>query len=83
MPQPKWNVADAKSKLSEVLNRADTQAQIIRRRGHEYILMNARQYHNLTGQTRTFLDHLTAQSPHADELEPMPRHQTDLREAEL
>jgi prevent-host-death family protein len=49
MPQAGWNVADAKSKLSEVLNRAEHEAQIITRRNRQYVVLDADEYKRLTG----------------------------------
>jgi prevent-host-death family protein len=49
MPQVEWNVADAKSKLSEVLNRAEHEAQIITRRNRQYVVLEADEYKRLTG----------------------------------
>ncbi len=51
MPHSEWSVADAKSKLSEVLNRAEQEAQIITRRNRQYVVMDGEQYQRLTGKT--------------------------------
>jgi len=79
MKPTEWSVADAKSKLSEVLNRAEKEVQVIRRRDHAYVVMGGEAYEKLTGKARSFLEHLKA-IPKGGELEPMPRTQTDLRE---
>jgi len=50
MPHSEWSVADAKSKLSEVLNRAEQEAQIITRRDRQYVVMDGEQYQRLTGK---------------------------------
>ncbi|HAC91923.1 MAG TPA: hypothetical protein DCF63_15050 [Planctomycetaceae bacterium] len=49
MSQAEWTVADAKSKLSEVLNRAENQAQIITRRNRQYVVLDGEEYRRLTG----------------------------------
>lgn len=49
MPRAEWNVADAKSKLSEVLNRAESEAQIITRRDRRFVVLDADEYKRLTG----------------------------------
>jgi len=51
VPHSEWSVADAKSKLSEVLNRAEQEAQIITRRDRQYVVMDGEQYQRLTGKT--------------------------------
>jgi len=50
MAHSQWSVADAKSKLSEVLNRAEQEAQIITRRNRQYVVMGGVQYQRLTGK---------------------------------
>lgn len=49
MPTHQWSVADAKSKLSEVLNLAETEAQIITRRDRQYVVLDGYAYRRLTG----------------------------------
>ncbi|TWU29847.1 type II toxin-antitoxin system Phd/YefM family antitoxin [Bythopirellula polymerisocia] len=49
MPASKWNIADAKSKLSEVLNLAQHQAQIITRRNRHYVVLDGDEYQRLKG----------------------------------
>ena len=68
-----WNVAEAKNKLSEVLNRADDEAQIITRRDREYILMSGEQYRRIVGVAPDFLDHLIDSGPKVENLDLMPR----------
>lgn len=51
-----WSIADAKSRLSEVLNRAEKQPQIITRRGHRFVLVAADEYARLTGSTPSVKD---------------------------
>jgi len=49
MSTAEWSIADAKSRLSEVLNRAEQQPQVITRRGHRFVLVAATDYARLTG----------------------------------
>jgi prevent-host-death family protein len=53
MPHAQWNIADAKSKLSEVLNRAEEEVQIITRRNHQYVVLDGATYQRLTGSVPT------------------------------
>lgn len=84
MSQSTWSITDAKSKLSEVLNRADQGVQFIRRRGHDYAVLSAEQYAKMTGQKPDFLEHLIERGPKLEEgLEPIPRDQSEMRDLEL
>lgn len=49
MPHAEWNIADAKSKLSEVLNLAEQEAQIITRRNRQYVVLDGDEYRRLKG----------------------------------
>lgn len=44
-----WSIADAKSKLSEVLNRAEREAQFINRRSRQYVVLDGDEYRRLIG----------------------------------
>jgi prevent-host-death family protein len=55
-PTSEWSIADAKSRLSEVLNRADEQAQIITRRGRRYVVLDGESYARLTGDSPRLKD---------------------------
>lgn len=83
MADLEWNLAEAKSKLSELLNKADQRAQIIRRRGISYVVIRAGELAKLTGKQRGLVDHLLEKKARCDELEPMPRAQTSMRPVEL
>ena len=56
MTDSEWSIADAKSKLSEVLNRAEQEAQIITRRGRLYVVMKGEQYERLMGNAPNLKD---------------------------
>ena len=49
MPRTQWSIAEAKSKLSEVLNLAEREAQIITRRDRQYVVLAGDAYRRLTG----------------------------------
>ena len=46
-----WSIADAKSRLSEVLNRAEEQPQVITRRGRRFVVVDSDAFARLTGAT--------------------------------
>jgi prevent-host-death family protein len=54
--QTPWNIVDAKSKLSEVLNRAEQEAQIITRRNRQYVVLDGDEYRRLTGSLPSLKD---------------------------
>jgi prevent-host-death family protein len=49
MSTSEWSIADAKSKLSEVLNLAEREAQVITRRNRQYVVLDGDEYRRLTG----------------------------------
>jgi prevent-host-death family protein len=54
-----WNLADAKNKFSEVVNRALTEGpQRIRRRTDTVVVVAAEEYERLVGQRPAFKDYL-------------------------
>jgi len=81
MPTTEWNVADAKSKLSEVLNRADQEAQVIKRRDHHYVLIRQDQYRKLTGEKPT-LKSLILDGPSLEDVD-LQRDRSPERELKL
>lgn len=81
MPQSQWNIADAKSKLSEVLNRAEEEAQIITRRNRQYVVLDGEEYQRLTGQVSTLKD-LILGGPSLEGVE-LERDRSPGRELEL
>ncbi len=56
MPNAVWTIADAKSRLSEVLNRAEHEAQIITRRNRQFVVLDGDEYRRLTGNLPTLKD---------------------------
>lgn len=81
MPHSEWSVADAKSKLSEVLNRAEQEAQIITRRNRQYVVMDGEQYQRLTGKTLS-LKELILNGPSLEGVD-LERDESHGRELEL
>lgn len=78
-----WNLSEAKNRLSEVLSRADDEAQTIVRRDRDYVLMNGEEYRKLKGKVPTFTQFLTDSEPCCDELKPMQRRVVPMRESQL
>jgi prevent-host-death family protein len=81
MPQSEWSVADAKSKLSEVLNRAEQEAQVITRRDRQYVVMDGDQYEQLTGKALS-LKELILSGPSLEDVD-LERDLSPSRELEL
>ena len=81
MPTPPWNIADAKSKLSEVLNLAEEEAQIITRRNRQYVVLDGDEYRRLTGSLPS-LKKLILNGPRLDGVE-LDRDPSPGRELEL
>jgi prevent-host-death family protein len=47
MSPSQWSIADAKSRLSEVLNLAEQEAQVITRRKRQYVVLDGDEYRRL------------------------------------
>lgn len=78
-----WNLADAKNRLSEVLDRAKREGpQTITRRGDAFVLLPADQYEQLTGKRPSFTDWLL-QGPGIADLELPGRGTSPMRPADL
>ena len=78
-----WKLADAKNKLSEVLDWADREGpQIIMRKGREYAVLPGKQLRELTGHRPDFLTYLM-EGPSFEGLELPARDMTPPREIEL
>jgi prevent-host-death family protein len=81
MAQAEWSIADAKSKLSEVLNRADHEAQVITRRNRRYVVLDGDEYRRLTG-SQPSLKELILRGPGLEGVD-LGRDQSGNRELEL
>lgn len=73
-----WKVAEAKNRLSEVLNRAEESPQLITRRDRGYVVIAQEKYRELTGEKRTAKD-LLLNGPRIGDLELPPRDDYDMR----
>jgi prevent-host-death family protein len=78
-----WNISEAKNRLSEVLTRADAEAQTIVRRDRDYVVMAGDEYRKMTGREQSFTDFLIDAGPRFDEMEPMKREALAMRDAGL
>ena len=77
-----WNLAEAKSRLTEVVNRAISEGpQIITRRNDTVVVMSAEKYAELTGQRRSFKDFLMS-GPSFEGLD-LGRDKSPMRDVEL
>lgn len=77
-----WQLAEAKNKLSEVVNKALTVGpQRIRRRDDAVVVISEAEYQRLTGERMTFKEFLLA-SPDFSDVD-LSRDQSPMREVEL
>lgn len=77
-----WNLAEAKNRLSEVVNRALTEGpQTITRRKDAVVVISAEKYAELTGGRRSFKD-LLMSGPSFEGLD-LERDKTPMRDVEL
>lgn len=77
-----WQLAEAKNKLSEVMNQALTIGpQRIRRRNDAVVVISEAEYQRLSGERMTFKDFLLA-SPDFSDLD-LSRDQSPMREFEF
>ncbi|WP_437186742.1 type II toxin-antitoxin system Phd/YefM family antitoxin [Planctomicrobium sp. SH668] len=81
MSHSEWSIAEAKSRLSEVLNRAEQEAQIITRRNRQYVVLDGDEYLRLIG-TRPSLKELILSGPSLEGLD-LKRDTSSSRELEL
>lgn len=77
-----WNLAEAKNRLSEVVNRALAEGpQMITRRKDTVVVISAAKYAELTGGRRCFKDFLMS-GPSFEGLD-LERDKTPMRDIEL
>lgn len=77
-----WNLADAKNRLSEVVNLALTEGpQTITRRNDTVVLISGEKYAELTGQRQSFKDFLMS-GPSFEGLD-LERDKSPMRDVEL
>jgi antitoxin Phd len=78
-----WRLADAKNKFSELFNRALTEGpQRVQRRDDAVVVIAARDYEKLTGETASFKDFLLSETPCLDGLD-LARDRSHMREVKL
>lgn len=69
-----WNLTEAKSRLSEVLNRVDAEGeQVITRRDRDYVLIPGDEYRRLKGDIPNFVDLLVNEGPRFDKQLKLPK----------
>ena len=56
MATTRWSIADAKSKLSELLNRAEHEPQVITRRNRQFVVLDGDEYRRLAGTLPSLKD---------------------------
>jgi len=78
-----WNLSEAKNRLSEVLTRADAEAQTIVRRDRDYVLIAGEEYRKLKGKEPTFTEFLIDGGPRFDEVVPLKRQRSPMRSPRL
>ena len=77
-----WMLAEAKNKLSEVINLALTQGpQTVRRRNQSVVILDEKEYQRLTGVRPSFKNFLM-QGPSFEELD-LIRDESSSREFEI
>lgn len=77
-----WNLADAKNRLTEVVNLALSEGpQTITRRNDTVVVISAEKYAELTGQRQSFKDFLMS-GPSLEGLE-LARDESPMRDVEL
>lgn len=78
-----WRLAEAKNRLSEVINKALSEGpQKITRRDDTVIILSKKDYEKLTGKQSGFKDFLLNQTPKIDDLD-LNRDKTQMREIDL
>lgn len=77
-----WQLADAKNRLSELVNRALTEGpQRIKRRGDRVVVMSEAEYDRLTGKSQTLVEFLL-DGPDLSDLD-ITRDESPMRDVEL
>jgi prevent-host-death family protein len=77
-----WNLSDAKNRLSEVLDKARTAPQRIKRRSESFVILPEDRFNELSGKTPSFIEYLV-KGPRVDGFEPMPRADAPMRDPQL
>jgi len=78
-----WQLAEAKNRFTEVVNRALAEGpQHVRRRGDTVVIIAEREYEKLTGKRPGFKDFLMAAGPSFEGLD-LSRDRSPMRSVEL
>jgi antitoxin Phd len=78
-----WQLAEAKNRLSEVVNRALAEGpQLVRRRNDTVVIVAWQEYEKLTGKRKAFKDFLTAKGPSLEGVD-LTRDRSSMRDMKL
>lgn len=77
-----WNLSDAKNRLSEVLDKARSSPQRIKRRAESFVILPEQRFNELTGKKPNFIEFLIA-GPRVEGFEPMTRSDAPMRDPQL
>ena len=78
-----WQLADAKNRFSEVVNRALGEGpQLVRRRNDTVVIVAWQEYEKLTGKRPGFKEFLTAKGPSLEGVD-LARDRSPMRDAKL
>ncbi|HXM45566.1 MAG TPA: type II toxin-antitoxin system prevent-host-death family antitoxin [Bryobacteraceae bacterium] len=78
-----WQLAEAKNRLSEVVNRALAEGpQFVRRRNDAVVIVSCREYEKLTGKRLSFKEFLTAKGPSLEGVD-LTRDRSPMRDLKL
>lgn len=80
--QKEWFLAEAKNKLTELVNMALIAPQTIKRRHDTVIVLSATEYHRLINKTPSFKTHLLSPPHSVSELD-FRRDKTAMRNVDL
>lgn len=80
--EKEWRLADAKNKLTEVVNMALIEPQIINRRNDTVIVLSAEEYYRLLGNRKSFKSCLLSPPSSLEDLD-FNRDKSTMRDIEL
>lgn len=80
--EKEWLLAEAKNKLTEVMNLALHSPQIIKRRSDTVVMLSAEEYYKLKGQRTSFKDYLKSCPASLDDLD-LERDKSPMRDIDL
>jgi antitoxin Phd len=78
-----WQLADAKNRFSEVVNKALAKGpQFVRRRGDVVVIVSLQEFEKLTGKRKGFKEFLTSKGPSLEGVE-LSRDRSPMRDLKL